>query len=60
MSVNTATMVIKQENDTVRLQDTWHQAARTFEWGPKKLRCTNLCSENLKLRGFLMFLPLPY
>ena len=26
----------------------------------KKLRCTNLCSENLKLHGFLMTLPSPY
>ena len=50
---------------TVRPRDAWPQAAQTltmhvFEQGPKKLRCTNLGSENLKLHGFLMILPLPY
>ena len=42
---------------TVRPQDTRPQAARTltmhiFEQGQNNFRCTNLCSENLKLHDF--------
>ena len=52
-------------NVTVRPRDTRPQAAQiltmhVFEWVQKNLRCTKLCSENLKLHGFLMSLPLPY
>ena len=56
---------VGRKQGTVRPRDPRPQAARTltmhvFEWGQKNLRCTNLCSENLKLHGFLMFLPLSY
>ena len=42
---------------TVRPQDTRPQAAGTFtmhifEQGQNNFRCTNLCSENLKLHDF--------
>ena len=50
---------------TVRPQDTRPQAARTlqvhvFEWEPKNLRWTKLCSENLEQHRFLIILPSPY
>ena len=50
---------------TVRPRDARPQAARTsqvhlFELGPKNLRWTNLCSENLEQHDFLIILPSPY